>query len=140
MFALESCEGFVPMWHMWCCTKRQCNIQYTEQTIEDLGYPIREALEILTCHQLTPSGTCEHNVYHNSFASYSKFDIKIPLLAVAAVTLIVAKVSQLYGVCVQVTVVCAQQENKEELLHPAPLDIQAVPVTEFCISRVRRPD
>jgi hypothetical protein len=39
---------------MWCCTKRQCNIHYTEQEMQDFGYSPGFKLEYLTCHELQP--------------------------------------------------------------------------------------
>jgi hypothetical protein len=56
MFALQSCRGFSPnTYHMWCCTKNQCNIHYTEKAVQDLGFTLPFALEHLTCHELQPS-------------------------------------------------------------------------------------
>jgi hypothetical protein len=56
MFALQSCKGFSPnTYHMWCCTRRQCNIEYTEQAVKDLGFSLPFAMEVLTCHELQPS-------------------------------------------------------------------------------------
>jgi hypothetical protein len=53
MFALQSCQGFSPnTYHMWCCTKRQCNIHYTEQAVQDLGFSLPFAMEFLTCHDM----------------------------------------------------------------------------------------
>lgn len=63
---------------MWCCTKRQCNIQYTEQAIEDLGYPMEDNLELLTCHELQPSST-EENV--SSSSGNSRSELVVPLVA-----------------------------------------------------------
>ena len=58
MFALGSCEGFQDSaFHMWCCTSWQCNIQYTEQALKDLGYPIDGNLEFLTCNDLEQNST-----------------------------------------------------------------------------------
>jgi hypothetical protein len=39
-------------YHMWCCTKRQCNIHYTEQAVQDLGFTLPFAMEYLTCHDI----------------------------------------------------------------------------------------
>ena len=50
VLALESCKGYIPnTYHMWCCTARQCNILYTQQAIEDLGYDTIDVLEYITC-------------------------------------------------------------------------------------------
>jgi hypothetical protein len=57
MFALQSCKGFSPnTYHFWCCTKRQCNIHYTEEDVKDLGFTLPFAMEYLTCHALKSSG------------------------------------------------------------------------------------
>ena len=34
---------------MWCCTARQCNILYTQQAIEDLGYDTIDPLDYISC-------------------------------------------------------------------------------------------
>lgn len=34
---------------MWCCTRRQCNILYTQQAIEDLGYDTIDTLNFIQC-------------------------------------------------------------------------------------------
>jgi hypothetical protein len=53
MFAVQTCEGFSPQtYHMWCCTARQCNLHYTEEAVQDLGFSLPFSLEFLTCHEL----------------------------------------------------------------------------------------
>lgn len=51
VLVLKSCEGYIPnTYHMWCCTQRQCNILYTQQAIEDLGYDTIDDLEYIRCY------------------------------------------------------------------------------------------
>lgn len=51
MFVLNSCEGFGPeAFHMWCCSSTRCNIQYSQAQLLDMGLPLEEDLEPLTCH------------------------------------------------------------------------------------------
>lgn len=88
MFVLQSCKGFDKgTFHMWCCTKRQCNIQYTEQAIADLGYPMDAGLEFLTCHELEPSGT-EQDVGSSSGSSRSYLVVPLVAAALAVATLL----------------------------------------------------
>lgn len=50
VLVLRSCEGYVPgVHHMWCCTARHCNILYTQQALEDLGYTALEDLAYFEC-------------------------------------------------------------------------------------------
>ena len=50
ILALESCDGYIPnSYHTWCCTARQCNILYTQQALKDLGYPVGDDLEYISC-------------------------------------------------------------------------------------------
>jgi TolA-binding protein len=95
MFILQSCQGFVPGFHMWCCTKRQCNIQYTDQAIEDLGYPMEDNLELLTCHELQPSATAPTD---SSSSSSNRSDLVVPLVAssLAVATLLAVAVLVLW--------------------------------------------
>jgi uncharacterized membrane-anchored protein YhcB (DUF1043 family) len=83
MFAVQSCKGFSPnTYHMWCCTKRQCNIHYTEQAVQDLGFSLPFAMEFLTCHELQPSDTKE-SVGSSNWKSRSR--LVIPLVATGLV-------------------------------------------------------
>lgn len=57
ILVLQSCKGFTPdIYHMWCCTKNQCNILYTKQAIEDLGYDPMDDLQFLQCFSSEQSG------------------------------------------------------------------------------------
>lgn len=97
MFLLESCKGFLHnTFHLWCCTQRQCNLQYTEKAIADLGYPMPDALEILTCHERLHSGKLEEHAHHKSFFGCSNSDVLallltfcLPLFAVSTLSTIV---------------------------------------------------
>lgn len=89
MLVLRSCEGYIPnSYHMWCCTKRQCNILYTQQAIEDLGYDTIDDLEYITCHALEPSEKSAAS--DGGAAAGVSRDVTIPLIAssVALVTLL----------------------------------------------------
>jgi hypothetical protein len=56
MFALKSCKGFSPYtYHVTCCAKHSCDVHYTEQAVQDLGFSLPYAMEFLTCHELQPS-------------------------------------------------------------------------------------
>jgi hypothetical protein len=90
MFVLQSCKGFQPnSFHMWCCTKRQCNIQYTQQAIEDLGYPMDEDLEFLTCHGMQDETTSDQPSSGKSTRSAILFPLIGSGLAVVAILAIV---------------------------------------------------
>jgi hypothetical protein len=53
MLALQSCKGSKPnTCQGWCCTKRQCSIQYTVKEIYDLGFSSPLNLKINTSNQL----------------------------------------------------------------------------------------
>eukprot|EP00892_Ulva_mutabilis_P008873 jgi/Ulvmu1/6358/UM029_0066.1 len=89
MLVLRSCKGYVPdTYHMWCCTKRQCNILYTQQAIEDLGYDTIDDLEYITCHALEPSE--DGTPTDGGAGTGVSRDVTIPLAAssVALVTLL----------------------------------------------------
>lgn len=89
IFVLESCSGYTPnIYHMWCCTKRQCNILYTQQAIEDLGYDTIDNLEFITCHALEPSE--EAGTDGGRATAGVNRDVTVPLIAssVALVTLL----------------------------------------------------
>nr|BAV58352.1 hypothetical protein [Ulva partita] len=89
MLVLQSCDGYIPnTYHMWCCTKRQCNILYTQQAIEDLGYDTIDNLEYITCHALEPSE--EGGADGDGSATGVSRDVTVPLIAssVALVTLL----------------------------------------------------
>lgn len=52
ILALRSCKGFTPEKnHMWCCTARQCNILYTRQALQDLGFADIGGLDFLQCSE-----------------------------------------------------------------------------------------
>lgn len=54
---LQSCKGFKPdTYHMWCCTKRKCNILYTQQAVVDLGYDFIDELQFLQCFSSEQGG------------------------------------------------------------------------------------
>jgi hypothetical protein len=77
MFVLQSCKGFNPSsFHMWCCTRRQCNLQYTQQALEDLGYQVKEDMKFLTCYetlgQHTEAAPCR-SIMRNGTAVRSRF-------------------------------------------------------------------
>lgn len=58
ILALQSCEGFAPnKFHMWCCTELQCNILYTKQGLEDLGFSTADigALDVIQCYSAEQS-------------------------------------------------------------------------------------
>eukprot|EP00892_Ulva_mutabilis_P007870 jgi/Ulvmu1/5455/UM226_0003.1 len=58
VLVLKSCDGYIPnTYHMWCCTARQCNILYTQQAIEDLGYDSIDDLEYIACYSKEASGS-----------------------------------------------------------------------------------
>jgi hypothetical protein len=89
LFALRSCEGFEDgTFHMWCCTKRQCNIQYTQQAVEDLGYPLQTDLELLTCHELYPQHQKESELARKGSSTLEQITIPLIASAVALVTLL----------------------------------------------------
>lgn len=88
MFVLQSCKGFqTDAFHMRCCTKTQCNIQYTEQAIEDLGYPMEDALELLTCHEMLPSDS-EEDVSSGSSSRGSSLVVPLVATGLAVATIL----------------------------------------------------
>jgi hypothetical protein len=66
---------------MSCCTKRACNIHYTKEALQDLGYFPASKLEYLTCHELQPQGP-EASGQPSNISRRS--GLMVPLLAVLA--------------------------------------------------------
>ena len=72
---LQSCKGFKPdTYHMWCCTKRQCNILYTKQAIADLGYDPIDELQLFQCFSSERSAGMPQSALPASGAAASSSD------------------------------------------------------------------
>jgi hypothetical protein len=72
---------------MWCCTARQCNIHYTEQAVQDLGFSLPFSMEFLTCHELqhqSPKSSGQASTISRPKA------IMVPLLTLLAFALVAA--------------------------------------------------
>lgn len=74
MFILKSCEGFQHgSFHLWCCTATQCNLEYTQATLQastasDLEFGGLGDLQALTCNAIDPPEV----TWSHSPASYSR--------------------------------------------------------------------
>ena len=69
VLVLESCEGFIPnKYHMWCCTARQCNLLYTKEALEDLGY-FMSGLEYIECVSRWDGGGGNSTAHNGGSAS-----------------------------------------------------------------------